>query len=378
MLTGSTGAGKTALALGIAKEIGSEIPFCSINSSELSSLDEKDNNIFYEFCRKAIGIKILENNELYEGEVIDIVPNHYEKKNKGIDITVSVNLKSLGGSLRLKLHENLSHVFLKKNVQIGDIIQIYPEKNFICIIGRNKKFIAEKNFENKKYISLPKGKVYKKKNIVQKITLHDLDFANAPKKKSISSDQSGITSKVRNEVDLLILKYIQEKNAELIPGVLFIDEAHALNSKSFFFLTRLIENSFSPIFILATNRVFFSNSSTFLLRKIPQEFGRKSLSIHVKQECKKELSKIIAAKALNYDICITGDCLIMCGKIAKFTSLRFVILLTSMSKFFQKFFNLKWINFPILKITDSFFFHYKDSKKLLSAEKQIYKIYRIF
>ncbi len=42
--------------------------------------------------------------------------------------------------------------------------------------------------------------------------------------------------------------------AELIPGVLFIDEVHMLDLECFTFLHRVLESEVSPIIVFATNR----------------------------------------------------------------------------------------------------------------------------
>lgn len=42
--------------------------------------------------------------------------------------------------------------------------------------------------------------------------------------------------------------------AELVPGVLFIDEVHMLDIECFSFLNRALESPLSPVVILATNR----------------------------------------------------------------------------------------------------------------------------
>ncbi len=42
--------------------------------------------------------------------------------------------------------------------------------------------------------------------------------------------------------------------AELVPGVLFIDEVHMLDIECFTFLNRALESTLAPIVILATNR----------------------------------------------------------------------------------------------------------------------------
>lgn len=49
-------------------------------------------------------------------------------------------------------------------------------------------------------------------------------------------------------------KYIDQGIAELVPGVLFIDEVHMLDIETFTYLHRALESSYAPIVIFATNR----------------------------------------------------------------------------------------------------------------------------
>ncbi|CAN8251468.1 unnamed protein product [Cochlearia groenlandica] len=46
----------------------------------------------------------------------------------------------------------------------------------------------------------------------------------------------------------------EEGKAEIVPGVLFIDEVHMLDIECFSFLNRALENEMSPILVVATNR----------------------------------------------------------------------------------------------------------------------------
>lgn len=46
----------------------------------------------------------------------------------------------------------------------------------------------------------------------------------------------------------------EEGKADLVPGVLFIDEVHMLDIECFSFLNRALESDASPIIIMATNR----------------------------------------------------------------------------------------------------------------------------
>ncbi len=45
--------------------------------------------------------------------------------------------------------------------------------------GRSDSYATEFDLEAEEYVPLPKGEVHKKKEIVQDVTLHDLDVANA-------------------------------------------------------------------------------------------------------------------------------------------------------------------------------------------------------
>lgn len=49
-------------------------------------------------------------------------------------------------------------------------------------------------------------------------------------------------------------KYIDQGVAELVPGVLFIDEVHMLDIECFTYLHRALESPLAPIVIFATNR----------------------------------------------------------------------------------------------------------------------------
>ena len=45
--------------------------------------------------------------------------------------------------------------------------------------GRSDSFATEFDLEAEEYVPLPKGDVHKKKEVIQDVTLHDLDIANA-------------------------------------------------------------------------------------------------------------------------------------------------------------------------------------------------------
>ena len=52
----------------------------------------------------------------------------------------------------------------------------------------------------------------------------------------------------------MVNRYIDQGTAELVPGVLFIDEVHMLDIECFTYLHRALESPISPIVVFATNR----------------------------------------------------------------------------------------------------------------------------
>merc|ERR1711861_109100 len=63
-----------------------------------------------------------------------------------------------------------------------------------------------------------------------------------------------ITEKLRTEINRVVNRYIDQGTAELVPGVLFVDEVHMLDIECFTYLNRALESSLAPIVIFATNR----------------------------------------------------------------------------------------------------------------------------
>merc|ERR1712007_69248 len=99
---------------------------------------------------------------------------------------------------------------------------------------------------------------------VQDVTLHDLDQANAKPQGGqdlgsimgsfLKPKKTEITEKLRTEINRVVNRYIDQGTAELVPGVLFVDEVHMLDIECFTYLNRALESSLAPIVVLATNR----------------------------------------------------------------------------------------------------------------------------
>ena len=101
-------------------------------------------------------------------------------------------------------------------------------------VGRSDAYASSYDLESETYVPLPKGDVHKRKQLVQDVTLGDLDAANARPQGGqdimsvmgslVRSSRTEVTEKLRREVDRVVKGYVDQGVAEVIPGVVFIDE----------------------------------------------------------------------------------------------------------------------------------------------------------
>lgn len=170
LLAGAPGTGKTALALGIAQELGPKVPFCPMVGSEVYSTEVKKTEVLMENFRRAIGLRIKENKEVYEGEVTELAPEETENPLGGYGRTIShvlIGLKTTKGAKQLRLDPSIYDALTKEAVSIGDVIYIEANSGAVKRVGRSDAYATEFDLEAEEYVPLPKGDVHKKKEIVQ-------------------------------------------------------------------------------------------------------------------------------------------------------------------------------------------------------------------
>ncbi|SBS88341.1 RuvB-like helicase 1, putative (RUVB1) [Plasmodium ovale curtisi] len=232
LLAGPSGSGKTAIAIAISKEISEEsIPFCIFNASQVYSCEVKKTEILTQYIRKSIGVKIKEIKEVFEGEVINIEPFYddtYEEKKISY---VHITLKTMKEQKKIKIHSSIYENIEKEKIQEKDIIYIESHSGIVKRVGKCSSYQDMFDIETDTFVDLPKGNVHKKKNIIQNVTLYDLDVSNVQPKDNIlnflqnsKSKKTEITDKLRNEINKIVYKYVDQGIAQIVPGVLFIDE----------------------------------------------------------------------------------------------------------------------------------------------------------
>ena len=267
LFVGAPGTGKTALALSISQELGNKIPFCPMVAGEVFSAEVKKTEILMEHFRRAIGLRIKEVKEVYEGEVCQITPVEMDNPLGGYGKQIHhvlLGLKTTKGSKQLKLDPSIYESLQKQRVEIGDVIYVEVNSGSIKRLGRSDAYATVFDIEADEYVPVPKGDVYKKKTVIQDITLHDLDSANANPQggqdvlsmmsQLLKPKKTEITDKLRKEVNRRVNNLLEQGTAELITGVLFIDEVHMLDIECFTFLAKALESEIAPIVIIASNR----------------------------------------------------------------------------------------------------------------------------
>merc|ERR1719451_163319 len=64
-----------------------------------------------------------------------------------------------------------------------------------------------------------------------------------------------VTEKLRTEINKVVNRYIDQGIAELVPGVLFVDEVHMLDIECFTYLNRALESTLAPIVGIAPHGI---------------------------------------------------------------------------------------------------------------------------
>ncbi len=339
LFVGPPGTGKTALAVAIARELGEDTPFVSISGAEIYSAEIKKTEALMRAVRKAMGVRIKEEREVYEGVVeelkIRFVKNPFNPYVR-VPVEARITLATKNDRKTLSVGEEITTQLVELRIKKGDIIQIDAETGIVTRIGRAKDFASRRRFdiEVRREVEIPKGPVKKVKEITRLVTLHDLDLVVASRRITFSALfgvelEKEIDEEVRKNVNQLVKKMIDEGKAEIVPGVLFIDDAHILDLEAFTFLTKVLESEFSPILILATNRGISKIRGTDIESPhgIPLDLLDRLLIIPTRPYTRDEILEIVRIRADEEGIKLSDDALQRLADLGEEKSLRYAVQL---------------------------------------------------
>jgi len=387
LMAGAPGTGKTAIALAVASELGSKVPFCPMVGSEVYSSEVKKTEILMENCRRAIGIRIKETKEVYEGEVTELTPEERPDPNGGTAkkvVSVMVGLKTVKGQKTLKLAPTIYENLQKEKAKVGDVIYIEANSGISKRVGRSDSYATEFDLEADEYVPVPKGDVHKKKEIVQDVTLHDLDMANAKPQSGqdlmsimgsmMKPRKTEVTEKLRLEINKVVNRYIDQGIAELVPGVLFIDEVHMLDIECFTYLNRALESTLSPIIIFATNRGMCTIRGTDIVSPhgMPVDLLDRLVIIRTLPYSVDEITQVVTIRSHTEGLEIEEEALALLGEIGVNTSLRYVVQLLTPASIMAKTAGREIITRDDIEEIDSLFYDAKSSAKVLSENADKY------
>ncbi|MEM4082299.1 MAG: RuvB-like helicase [Saccharolobus sp.] len=337
LFAGPSGTGKTALAVAIARELGEDTPFTAINASEIYSTELKKTEILTQLIRKSIGVRIREKRLVYEGVVKDRkikVARSRLNPYSQVPVEAQITLMTKDEERTLSVGDEIAQQLVSLNVKKGDIIMIDAQTGQVIVEGKAKGFEGSKAYdiEVSRVMEIPTGQVRKEKEIVTTLTLNDLDLNLAARNISISAIFSFFTEReisedIRKEVDRLVKEWINQGKAELVVGVLFIDDAHMLDLEAYSFLTRTLEAELAPILILATNRGTTKIRGTDIEAPhgIPLDLLDRLLIIPTRPYNAEEIKEIIKIRANELDIELDPQALEELTKIGVENSLRYAI-----------------------------------------------------
>ncbi len=335
LIAGPPGTGKTAIAVAISKELGRDIPFVHVSASEFYSAEMKKTEALIQAMRKAIGVRIRETRTVLEGEVVgldyNMVPNPYNPTQK-IPESATLTLATKDEKRTFSVGGRFAIQFLSQGIEVGDVIVIDKETGRIGKLGKSSR--AKKKYDLDEYdvVEVPSGKVEKEKEFTYVVTLHDLDEANA-RRSSIfslfSPPSREVDNEVRQAVDEQVKRLVEEGRAELVPGVLFIDETHLMDIELFAFMNRAMESEMAPIIILASNRGFSRIRGTDITAPhgIPLDLLDRLLIITTEPYSRDEIRTIIEIRAAESGIMLSEEAREKLTDIGEKTSLRYAVQL---------------------------------------------------
>ena len=172
----------------------------------------------------------------------------------------------------------------------------------------------------------------------------------------------------------MVNKYIDHGIAELVPGVLFIDEVHMLDIECFTYLNRALESNLAPIVVLATNRGICEIRGTDMhsAHGIPIDLLDRLLIIRLLPYSLDEIVQILAIRCATESIEIEEDALAHLAMIGTKSSLRHVVQMITPSFVLAETLGKTKISKDEVDEINSLFLDGKTSAKLLMEQADKY------
>lgn len=232
----------------------------------------------------------------------------------------------------------------KERVMAGDVISIDKSSGKITKLGRS--YTRSRDYDamgaDTKFVQCPDGELQKRKEVVHTVSLHEIDVINSRTQGFLalfSGDTGEIRSEVRDQINTKVGEWKEEGKAEIVPGVLFIDEVHMLDIECFSYINRALEDELAPIVIMASNRgnTRIRGTTYRSPHGLPLDFLDRVVIVSTQAYGADEIKEILAIRAQEEEVEVTPNALELLTKIGKESGLRYASnLITTSTLLAQK------------------------------------------
>lgn len=333
LFAGPPSTGKTAIALGMAQTLGSDVPFTMIAASEVFSLSMSKTEALTQAIRRSIGVRIKEESEIIEGEVVEI---QIDRSLTGATKTGKLTIKTTDMETIYDLGTKMIDALSKEKVLAGDVVVIDKTSGRVSKLGRS--YARSRDYDamgaDTKFVQCPEGEIQKRKEVVHTVSLHEIDVINSRTQGFLAlfaGDTGEIKPELRDQINSKVAEWREEGKAEIVPGVLFIDEVHMLDIECFSFLNRALENELSPLVIMASNRGMSRIRGTKFRSPhgLPVDLLDRVLIVSTKPYAEEDIQQIIQIRCDEEDVTLTQEAQSVLTSMATSTTLRYALNLIS-------------------------------------------------
>ncbi|KAN0061942.1 RuvB-like protein 2 [Thecaphora frezii] len=333
LMAGPPSTGKTAIAMGMAQTLGSDVPFTMLSASEVFSLEMSKTEALMQAFRRSIGVRIREEAEVVEGEVVEI---QIDRSLTGATKTGKLTVKTTDMETIYELGNKMIDSLQREKVTAGDVIAIDKASGRITKLGRS--FTRARDYDamgsDTKFVQCPEGELQRRKDVVHTVSLHEIDVINSRTQGFLAlfaGDTGEIKSELRDQINTKVGEWREEGKAEIVPGVLFIDEVHMLDIECFSFLNRALESELAPLVIMASNRGICRIRGTRFRSPhgMPIDLLDRVLIVSTKPYELEDIKQILSIRAAEEDVQLKPEALEVLTRMGAETSLRYAINLIS-------------------------------------------------
>ena len=273
---------------------------------------------------------------MMEGEVVEI---QIDRSVTGGAKQGKLTIKTTDMEAVYDMGSKMIDAMTKERVMAGDIISIDKSSGKITKLGRS--YARSRDYDamgvDTKFLQCPDGELQKRKEVVHTVTLHEIDVINSRTQGFLalfSGDTGEIRSEIRDQINTKVAEWKEEGKAEIVPGVLFIDEVHMLDIECFSYINRALEDDLAPIVIMASNRGNSKIRGTDYRSPhgLPLDFLDRVVIIQTKPYSPEEIQQILGIRAQEEEVDISADALALLTKIGQETGLRYASNLITTSQ----------------------------------------------